>query len=138
MKHFFPFLLILICCTGCKDYADSVIPSTKVESELNLLTTDLELATPGGFKVISARTTKSPYIGYGGLLVVRGYLDDVVYAYDLACPAERNPEVKIRIENGIKAVCPKCGSEFDGIFYGSTLPSAGKAKNEKLFLRQYC
>lgn len=131
-------LLSLVCIlSSCEDITESVVPSVKVEATLNTYTTDKELATPGGHKLIPVRTNESPYVGYGGLLVVHGYLDNAIYAYDLACPVENKPNVKLSIIEGIKAKCSQCGSEFDGVFYGNALPSAGKAKENKLILRSY-
>ena len=56
----------------------------------------------------------SDMTGFGGVLVYHGL--GGIAAYDLACPYEMKRTVRIEVaEDGIKAVCPQCGSEF-GIF----------------------
>lgn len=62
--------------------------------------------------------TSKTYTGFGGVLLIGG-LDPFAVnvstplAYDLACPVERNPETRVRIDSEYMAVCDVCGSSFD-------------------------
>jgi nitrite reductase/ring-hydroxylating ferredoxin subunit len=54
-------------------------------------------------------------IGLGGLLVVHTPIGEY-YAFDLACPNEQTPNRNTIVEvdkDGMKAVCPKCGTKYD-------------------------
>lgn len=69
---------------------------------------------PSGFPYTSSSAT-----GFGGVLLIEG-LDpfsgnsSLPLAYDLACPVERQPTVRVEIETeNYMAVCPVCGSVFD-------------------------
>lgn len=135
--HKFIHLLSLLLACACQPNTETLIPSLRVEATLNTYTTDTQLATPGGYKLFTTRNNQTPYIGYGGLLVLRAFTDPVVYAYDLACPYENNSAIRLTISQGIKARCNQCESEFDTIFYGNPLPSAGPAKEKRLAMRRY-
>ncbi len=137
MKRFITLFLFSILLFSCDDAFESNIPSMRVSANFNTYTTDPELATPGGYKRITKINNEAPYIGFGGLLVVRGFIDNAVFAYDLACPVERKQTVRLEMKDDVKLCCPECGSEYDGIFYGNTLPSSGKAKEQKLQIRRY-
>lgn len=56
--------------------------------------------------------------GYGGVLLVSGqnaYTGDAApLAYDLACPVECMPDVRVAVDpESLEAVCPKCGSHYN-------------------------
>lgn len=54
--------------------------------------------------------------GLGGVLVYHSV--DGYFAYDLSCPNETQASVRVEMdENGINAVCPKCGSTYN-VFEG--------------------
>jgi hypothetical protein len=74
---------------------------------------------------------KSGYrYGFGGIVIYRG-LDEKLRCYDLACPVEVLPTVRVEIKPPF-ATCPKCGSQYDLNAIGS--PTAGPAKES---LRNY-
>lgn len=133
-------LLLGACWAGiasCDDATDSVIPNARVDIELNTRTTGLPFEQ-NGYQLVTTKPTAASYIGYGGVLLVRGYTStSEVYAFDLACPVECSPTVRLKVEDGYKAVCSKCGSEFDMIRYGNPAPTAGEAAEQKLLLRRY-
>lgn len=134
------FSLFLFCSTllpGCDDNLECPVPAARVNLTLDIYTTDQALATPGGFKTITNRPTESSYIGYGGILIIRSFIDDYFYAYDLCCPVELDPSCRLEVIDDIKAVCPRCGSEFDQVFYGSPAPTSGSAGLNKFRLRTY-
>ncbi len=123
--------------SSCDKSLNSEIPSLPVFLDIRM---DLNnLSTPGSYKAITRKPDASSYIGFGGVLIVRGYdvATDAVYAYDLACPYEKIHTTRITVNENNIAVCSTCGSEFNGIFWGSPAPTAGPAFNEKLYLRRY-
>lgn len=68
--------------------------------------------------------TETTYTGYGGVLLIGG-MDpftaetNVPLAYDLACPVECKPSVRVAIDpNTLEAVCPQCGSHYDVVMTG--------------------
>lgn len=83
---------------------------------------------PAGFAYNSTSAT-----GYGGVLLIYGqnaYSGDVgPLAYDLSCPVERMPEVRVYIDhNTLEAVCPDCGSHYDVVeAAGAPLSDPAKA-----------
>lgn len=70
--------------------------------------------------------------GFGGVLLIGGmnpYTTEtgVPLAYDLACPVERDPQVRVQISGErFDAVCPKCGSHYDVTMRGGA-PLSGPA-----------
>lgn len=74
--------------------------------------------------------------GYGGLLVVSDVLGNLV-AYDLSCPYEARPDVRLNVPEGeLYAECPKCHSTFD-IFTNHGNPRSGPAAERHYGLRRY-
>lgn len=129
-----PFILL---CAGCEDTVDSVVPRARVELELNTRTTGLPFAQ-NGYQLVTTPPNGSSYIGFGGLLLIKGYTANTeVYAFDLSCPVEASRTVRLTVEDSYKAVCPVCKSEFDMIRYGNPSPTSGAAKEQKLLLRRY-
>lgn len=78
------------------------------------------------------------YTGYGGLLLTCDALSQL-HVFDLACPVERQPSVRISIGEDLMAHCAKCGSSFDvyGIERAAGSPSGGLALSEGYALRVY-
>ena len=74
--------------------------------------------------------------GFGGILLVTDVLGDL-HAYDLACPYEARPTVRINIPDGETfARCPSCGSTFD-IFMNHGNPLSGPAADRGYGLARY-
>ena len=74
--------------------------------------------------------------GYGGVLLVTDALGNPV-AYDLACPYEARPEVRIEVpDDELFARCPKCGSTYD-IFTNHGNPRTGPAADRHYGLKRY-
>lgn len=65
--------------------------------------------------------------GYGGILLVASAKAEAL-AYDLSCPVENSPDVRVYIDEDqrYEAVCPKCGSHYD-VFQSYGAPLSGKA-----------
>lgn len=53
------------------------------------------------------------FTGFGGVLMTCTALSNYC-AFDMACPVEHSPEVRVAIDSELNmAVCPKCGSIYD-------------------------
>lgn len=77
------------------------------------------------------------YTGFGGILLV-GDVMGIPQAYDLACPVERQQNVRLFIneEEKFVAECPECGSQYD-VFSLMGHPVSGEAANKGFALRRY-
>lgn len=90
------------------------------------------LGEPAGFHYAATAAA-----GYGGILLIGG-MDpftadtELPLAYDLACPVECNPEVRVAVmeSQNYDAVCPGCGSHFDVTMRGGA-PVSGVAATGK-------
>lgn len=95
--------------------------------------------SPAGFPY-----TANSYTGFGGVLLIGGVdpftsEPNVPLAYDLACPVERDANVRVSIDSdNLEAVCHKCGSRYDVIMAGGS-PVGGPALtgSTKYGLRRY-
>lgn len=80
------------------------------------------------------------FTGYGGVLLVCA-IDGGEYAFDLSCPVERKPTVRIAVDRETDlARCPVCGSTYDvfGLDGGAVgAPHSGMAAEEKYGLARY-
>ena len=97
------------------------------------------LGVPGSYREVTTRHDATSYLGFGGSIIVRGYDEySSPYAYDMACPYEKTATTRIKMNSQtMKAECSKCGSTFDGLFWGNPAPSSGPAFEGKLYLRKY-
>lgn len=80
----------------------------------------------------------SEYTGFGGVMIVCDPNGEYI-AYDLACPVEKTPDVRIEVDNnstlaGI-AKCPKCGSTYN--LFSQGVPMSGEAFNLRYGLERY-
>ncbi|MBQ4918096.1 MAG: hypothetical protein IIU72_09070 [Muribaculaceae bacterium] len=77
------------------------------------------------------------YTGYGGVLLVCDIYTANPMAYDLSCPVERRPDVRVSIDgNSYDAVCGSCGSHYD-VMGGWGTPLSGKAFTQKVGMNRY-
>lgn len=98
-----------------------------------------ELKEPSGFQYAA-----SSCAGFGGVLLIGG-MDpfsgemNVPLAYDLACPVECKPGIRVRVDDStFEAVCPECGSKYD-VTMQAGAPVSGPAAdgNHRYALRRY-
>lgn len=74
--------------------------------------------------------------GFGGVLLIEGLdpftlMGGTPLAYDLACPVERQADIRVFVEpETYYAVCPVCGSVYD-VTLGMGAPVAGPAATGK-------
>jgi len=74
--------------------------------------------------------------GYGVVLLVAD-INGIPRAYDLSCPVENSPEIRIKIDmETTDAVCPKCGSHYD-VFVNYGTPTSGPAAKSGFGLTRY-
>lgn len=74
--------------------------------------------------------------GYGGVLLV-GDLQGNPAAYDLSCPVENRPDIRIKVDHeALDAYCPVCGSRYS-IFNNYGYPLSGPAAKHGYALRTY-
>ena len=120
MKKVISFLLFL-SLFACGRYQSS-IPESPVFLRRNLNT--INCLFPGDYYYITEPQTASDRLGYGGLLLVRGF-DDQYYAYDLACPVECRTDVRVgQPSEVLEVVCPQCGESYQ-LGFGLGTPSTG-------------
>lgn len=147
-----------VCLTGvltaCEHVSDERVPNMAVS--INLADPGLwntygvagtghwryfikALRQPSGFAYTERSAT-----GFGGVLLIGGMdpfqgVSDVPLAYDLSCPVECSPSVRVAIDpSTLEAVCPDCGSHYDVLMSGGA-PVSGPALtgNHKYALRRY-
>ncbi|MDE6377323.1 MAG: hypothetical protein K2K72_01100 [Duncaniella sp.] len=144
-------LLTLFLLVSCDSVDDERIPYAPVHlsfaNEADWLTWGVPEVSAGWRRYIYRPGSRDnipvgyPYkgvdaTGYGGLLLVTDALGNPV-AYDLACPYEARPEVRIEVPEGeLFARCPKCGSTYD-IFTNHGNPRSGPAADRHYGLRRY-
>lgn len=138
--------------SGCKTVDDDRIPAYTVS--INLSEAGLwhtygvagygmsryfirQLGQPSGFSYLERTFT-----GYGGVLLIGGmdpFTTDtnVPLAYDLACPVECKPDIRVKVDpDSFEAICPKCDSHYDVTMAGGS-PLSGPALADGYALRRY-
>jgi nitrite reductase/ring-hydroxylating ferredoxin subunit len=110
---------------ACEENARSPIPEAPVSLLLDLNYRDADLIPALASKSFTEPRLATDRLGFGGILVVAGLSSSGstgnLFAYDLACPVEVDPKVKVVSDNVGKAVCPKCGAIFVTA-YGNGMP----------------
>lgn len=74
--------------------------------------------------------------GYGGVLLISDLMGECL-AYDLSCPVEALPNIRVYIDYEKNlAICPKCGSVYD-VFSNFGTPISGPAAERGYGLTRY-
>ncbi|MCM1110197.1 MAG: hypothetical protein NC336_03210 [Clostridium sp.] len=138
---------VAILPAGCKSVDDDRIPRVPVRIQFQTMgdwitygvggageTRRFILATrePAGFPYTSLSAT-----GYGGVLLVCDY-DGQYRVFDLACPVECRPTVRINVimDSGTpRGECPECHSTYDVFRWGG--PLGGTAARKGYGLTHY-
>lgn len=138
-KVVFLFILATIFFS-CNDNYVSSIPSYPVNLQLNLTSTYPNFKNSWNqFLIFDKRIFESDRIGYGGILIYSGGLDDsgntAYFAFDMACPYEAQSKVRVYpVEDSLGEVkCEKCGSVYD-VSFGFGNPTSGPSTE---ILRKY-
>ena len=106
-KTFIIFAIILLTCCGPNR---TPIPDMPVRLEFNLVSVS-ELNAFGGFAEFTVPRYASEYLGYGGVLVFHT-IDGNFCAFDMSCPYEAKPDVRVHCDNSGIARCDSCKSAF--------------------------
>ncbi|HJV78250.1 MAG TPA: hypothetical protein VJ602_07685 [Paludibacter sp.] len=126
-RYFLLAPLLALSVASCNDNVVSSIPDYPVNLELNLTSTYPTFRNSHNQSLTFLKgITITDRIGYGGILVYTSF-DGTYYAFDMACPYEAKPTVRVYPNNLGQAVCEKCGSVFN-LGYGLGDPQSGPAK----------
>lgn len=140
--------ILIPLLSGCNTIDDERIPNMPVSINLDNIglwntygvtgfgtsrrfILDEGIRVPVGFPYSQTSAT-----GYGGVLLISGMdpfttTTDIPLAYDLACPVERNRNIRVEIDpDTYVAVCPECGSTYDVTMAGGA-PLSGPAMTGK-------
>lgn len=131
MKSLLKYIALVIFTSlpivGCNDNVISSIPDFPVYLELNLTSTYPTFRNSfNKFLTFEKPVFVTDRIGYGGILVYTD-LNGEYCAFDLSCPYEAKPTIRVVPNNIGQAVCEGCGSVFD-LTSGIGNPISGKAK----------
>ena len=131
-KRLFIIIAAFLFATACEKAPINPIPDYPVWLELDLMFQDRNLLDIHTYKEFTRPRYETDRLGFGGILVVHG-LNWEFYAYDLACPNEISPNVKIEItDGGLSAKCSECGSVYD-IMGGGARLSGKSPYNLKMY-----
>ncbi len=126
------FFVILFAAFGCENNVVSPIPNAPVRLEFNILQDEPQLNAVGGLATFVVPKYAYEAFGYGGVVVFHDFEDRLV-AFDLACPNEVNPQIRLNVDSIVgSAICPKCGAVFDiGYGYGYSVSEICKYPMKK-------
>ena len=117
----------MMALTGCKNNVVSPIPSALVSLEFNILRDAPTLTVWPCVATFVTPKYAEQYLGYGGVVVIHTS-EDRFAAFDLACPNEIDPNIRVNVDSILgEAICPQCGAVFD-INYGRGYPIAGECR----------
>lgn len=148
--------LLITIATGCHSVDDERIPNFAVNINLGTAAlwntygvagygSNMRFILASGLRVPSSFPfSQQSATGFGGILLINGMdpftaTTDCPLAYDLACPVERSPNVRVEVTGDLyEAVCPECGSHYDVTMSGGA-PLSGPAAtgSRKYGLRRY-
>lgn len=104
-------LTICILTFTCSDDQVNNIYNFPVNLKFDLLDErDKVLSGANGYKEFVAQRLETDRLGLGGILVYNTGVE--LRAYDLACPVERQGDVRVKPNSKLQVVCPKCGAVF--------------------------
>lgn len=140
--------LTLLSVAGCEKIDNHRIPPANVNILFNTIgdwqlygvsgagqTRDFirQNGLPAGFSY-----SVSEYTGFGGVMLVCDPNGEFI-TFDLACPVERNPEIRVAVDRQSTTAgivrCPECGSTYD--IYAKGSPMSGDALKMKYGLEPY-
>jgi hypothetical protein len=136
MKRILFLILFVGIAFSCDKQYYTSIPNVPVNLDLNLNGLDSKLNAKLAYEIFTKPRVALEQLGYGGILVINGVGENQVdlYAFDLTCPVEAQPSVRIIPDStGVTAHCPKCGTVFN-IADGTGAPKSG---GTKYFLKSY-
>lgn len=134
LKHIITFASLFLFLWSCENEKASPIPNVPVDLRLNLTA-----VYPTFRNSINDTLVFDPHddifneqpgygifaIGYAGILLYSD-LEGKYQAFDLCCPYEIDPRVRVFPNESGEAICRKCGSKFI-LYYGGAV-SQGPSK----------
>jgi nitrite reductase/ring-hydroxylating ferredoxin subunit len=131
-----PILFFLLFVSCGKEEPRATVPFAHVHFRIDLNGLDHSLRNPLSYKVFTAPRVQTDRVGYGGLLIVSGFSGEI-FAFDLACPFERNQNVRVVPTADGTAVCPVCKSVFDTSFgLGTVRSGVARVPLQRYVVRQ--
>lgn len=128
----FLILLISIGLSSCENEDQRRIPEASVYMELNLTTSYPTFRNSVNDTLVFTQPRNghpTDRVGYGGILVytfVNG--TDLNYcAFDLCCPNEVNPNIRVYPNDRGEAVCKSCGTVYQ-LLTGTGMVASGPSK----------
>lgn len=128
----FLILLIYIGLSSCENEDQRRIPEASVYMELNLTTSYPTFRNSVNDTLVFTQPRNghpTDRVGYGGILVytfVNG--TDLNYcAFDLCCPNEVNPNIRVYPNDRGEAVCKSCGTVYQ-LLTGTGMVASGPSK----------
>lgn len=139
-------MIFTVIITGCDSVNDDRIPYAPVRvtfSTVGVWNTYVKTGATSVNRFIKQDKipTNFPYTaldetGYGGLLLVGDILGEE-QVYDLCCPVEVRPTVRVYVPaNETYARCPECGSTYE-VFTNYGMPLSGPAARAGYALKRY-
>lgn len=138
--------IITLISTGCHSVDDERIPYSEVRLTFTTVGDWHRYGIGGAAEskrfIKNARVpadfpyTEMDRTGFGGLLLSMDAMGNLI-VYDLACPYEARPTVRLFVPDGEPyAQCPECGSTFD-IYTNYGHPRSGPAAEKGYALQRY-
>ena len=124
------FLFPVLFFLSCGEEQQRAIFFSPVNFRIDLNGFDHSLNNPLTYKTFTQGRLQTDRVGFGGLLIVSG-VNGEIFAFDLACPFEREQNITVVPNNNGEAVCPSCGRVF------ITMHGFGNERNGRLFLQRY-
>lgn len=135
-----PVLMLIMSACGNSETV-SRIPDASVSMRVNIDYWKLSAVLNYHRFTDKQGLPESSFLGFGGILLVNGFPMNgesvAFYAYDLSCPVEARPDVRVVINSEhLQAECPKCKSRY-AVFEGGGFPTFGEAKEKSYYLKRY-
>jgi hypothetical protein len=127
-------LLAFLLISACEHPLQTPIPNAPVYIVLNLDYGDSDLVPALATKTFTQKKLDLDRLGFGGVLVINGYTSSGtlnLFAYDLACPHEVSPNVRVIPDTEGKARCPQCQSVYITL-WGTGLPEKNSVSKHPL------
>lgn len=126
------YFVVMLVVVGCNDMR-TPIPDYPVLLDINLAADATEVVPVLGYKCFITPRKVNEYLGYGGILVYHTVnVEGCPYvAFDLSCPHEAIPNIRLRICDDGTAVCDSCGSVYmllDGTGFATAGPTRHKLR----------
>lgn len=133
LLRFLALVCMLLVVGACQKVMINPIPSARVSIPIDVYYTDMELEPVLGIKSYTQKRYETDYLGFGGVVVIHGYDgastmgEYALYAFDLACPNEVLPTVRVEPHSDGTATCPTCKTVYD-MTWGFGNPLSGPSK----------